>query len=250
MYDPKRLELLAKANLFNLAGNPYPGRAIIVGLDDTGQYLIQVYWIMGRSDNSRNRIFAFEGGRLFTEAADPSKVKDPSLIIYNAMREVEDGGCAIGVVSNGHQTDGVANSYKNGRSLHAELEQWEYEPDAPNFTPRITAVSCWLGGQECVAMSLLRKSLWAEKCDRHLYEFDRLGRGFGHCLTTYAGDGAPLPSFQGEPFLLPLCGDADFIATTFWEALDPDNRVSLAVKFMPKSGPSRITVINKYSKVA
>lgn len=249
--QPERLRLLAKANLFNLGGNPYPGRIIVAGLDETGENLAQVYAIMGRSQNSRNRIFANEGGRLYTEAADPSKVKDPSLIIYHAMREARGLNYTLYVVSNGHQTDGVANGYSRGENLYEVMRGWEYEPDKPNFTPRITATSLWLDdGAHIVEMALLRKSPWHEICNRHLYEINDIGPGFGYCITTYSGDGDPLPAFQGEPYLLPLRGNIRLIAENFWETLDPDNRVSLAVKFIPKNGPSETVIINKFSKVA
>ncbi len=241
----------AASNLEALTKNPYPGRGIVVGLNDSGQSLVQVYWIMGRSENSRNRIFGSEGSRLFTEAADQSKVKDSSLIIYNAMDEtLSPDDIAVSVVSNGHQTDIVKLAYFNGESLGKATRHFQYEPDRPNFTPRITAVSSWVNGTARVEMAIQRKSLWDDACDRHLYEINGLGKGFGYCFHTYSGDDEPLPAFQGEPYLMPLGGDANFIAGTYWDALNADNRVSLAVKFIPKNGPSEIIIINKYSKVA
>lgn len=241
-----RMKLLADANLLALSQNPYPGRGIVVGLDETGENLVHGYWLMGRSEKSRNRILSCEGGRLFTEFADPSKVKDgedTSLVIYNAMRVARD--CAV--VSNGHQTDDVAQ--KGMISLGGYI----YEPDAPNFTPRITACSFWnrAEGTWRTTMSILRKSPWigSSGCHRHLYGLNDMGRGFGHCITTYSGDGDPLPAFQGEPYLLSLEGDAPTMAAKLWEALNAENRVSLAVKFIPISGPSHITIINKYEKV-
>ena len=250
MKQPQRLEVLAKANLFNLGGNPYPGRAIVAGLDETGANLVQVYWIMGRSENSRNRIFSCENGRLFTEAADLSKVKDPSLIIYNAMREAEYlPGAVAYIASNGDQTDTAVNFIREPHGFHEAMNRRQYEPDAPNFTPRITALSWWqYKGNAGAQMSILRKSPWSDACDRHLYEFHGIGRGFGYCLTTYSGGGDPLPAFQGEPYLLPLLGNARLIAENFWDTLDPDNRVSLAVKFIPKNGPSETVIKNKYKK--
>lgn len=237
----KRLKLFADANLLALSENPYPGRGIIVGLDETGKSLAQVYWIMGRSENSRSRVFGCEGGRLFTEPTNPKSVKDITLTIYNAMRTARD--CAV--VSNGHQTDDVA---EKGMGL---LRHYSYEPDSPNFTPRITACSYWNREQKVwrTVMSILRRSPWGDACDRHLYEFGDIGPGFGYCMTTYEGDGNPLPAFQGEPYLLPLRGDAPAMAAELWGALNADNRVSLAVKFIPKDGPSHITFINKYEKM-
>lgn len=237
----------AKSNLGKLAENPYPGRGIIVGLDETGKNLIQVYWIMGRSDNSRNRVFSQDAktGRLFTEAADPAKVKDPSLIIYNAMVE----NMMWLVVSNGHQTDDVANRIMNGESSRRIMREWEYEPDIPNFTPRITAVSYWLSREPRAWMSILRKSPWSDLCERNLYE-PAMYPGFGHCITTYSGDGDPLPPFQGDPLLMPLeSNSASQVAFDYWKALNAENRVALAVKFIPRTGHSRIIIINKYEKV-
>ena len=242
----EHLKLLADANLFKLSGNPYPGRGIVVGLDETGEYLVQVYWIMGRSPNSQNRVFGREGDRLFTEAADPREVKDPSLIIYNAMREYRDSmGLSLAIVSNGHQTDAVA---KEGMIA---LHKYVYEPDAPNFTPRITGCSFWRrsGGISGAELSVLRKSPWDDYCDRCSYEYDELHLGYGYCITTYSGDGNPLPSFQGEPYLLPLVGGCNFIRETFWTTLNAQNRVAVAVKFIPKHGISQTFVINKYTKV-
>ncbi|MDO8523764.1 MAG: IMP cyclohydrolase [bacterium] len=232
----------AESNLAALARNSYVGRGMIVGLDDSGKFLVQMYWIMGRSENSRNRVFEREGGRLFTEAADPSKVKDPSLIIYNAMGEQSTG---MAVVSNGHQTDAVMGV--NSEDVLQILSDWQYEPDE-NFTPRITAVSYWWKDKANAEISLLRKSPFGDDCNRNLYKRNGIGKGFGYCITTYVGDGDPLPAFQGEPYLLPLGGDANFIAGTYWDALNADNRVSLAVKFIPKEGPSHIVINNKYKK--
>lgn len=249
----QKLKQEAAANLAALARNPYPGRVIIIGLDQKGENLVQVYAIMGRSENSRNRVFGYEGGRIFTEAANPSKMKDPRLVIYNAMREVlvRDMDSTMNVVSNGDQTDKVADGYNEDKSFQWAMSQCTYEPDEPNFTPRITACSYWLrSGKPVGIMSLLRKSPWSDECDRHLYELNGFGQGFGHCLTTYQGDGNPLPAYRGEPRLMPLLGDLDWIADMYWEMLNPDNRVSLAVKFIPRLGLSSTVIRNQYLKVA
>jgi len=248
-YVTKRM---AESNLEGLANNSYPGRGIVVGLDKTGEYLVLIYWIMGRSANSRNRVFV--KGRddsISTQPADPSQVKDPSLIIYTAVREVGYAGRTVHVVSNGKQTDEIADAYRTGRNLYDTLNRYEYEPDTPHFTSRITACSGWRlpKASPVTIMSILRKSPWSNVCDHHQYEFNGIGRGFGHCITTYAGDGDPLPAFHGEPYLLPLCGDASSVASTFWRVLNSENRVSLVVKFVPKhGGPSQIVINNEYSK--
>lgn len=243
------LQLQAKANFARFSENPYPGRIIIAGLDESGENLVQLYAIMGRSENSRNRVFSTEGSRLFTEAADPAKVKDPSLIIYNAMLEEDDQIDRTAVVSNGHQTDSVTEGLLLGRNLEDLMYDWVYEPDKPNYTPRITATSTWLEDGISIDMSILRKSPFSDACDRHLYEINDVGRGFGYCFHTYSGDGDPLPAFRGEPYLVPLLGDMNNIANAYWEALNVDNRVSLAVKFIPKKGESKLIIVNQYSKV-
>lgn len=248
-------------NMLRLGMNSYPGRGIVVGLDETGQNLVQAYWIMGRSTGSRNRVFGHdESGRVFTEIADPSLLKegeDTSLIIYNAMRELSfDGKQYLSVVSNGAQTDAVISPLAGVRmeTLAYNLRTWRYEPDKPNYTPRITAVMMWMkyqdGDSPLLQIYILRKSLWSDKCDRNLFEIAGVGRGYGYCIHTYVGDGDPLPAFQGEPYLLPLVGDIEMVANDYWEILNPDNKVSLAVKFIPKSGPSQIVIRNKYCKDA
>ncbi len=240
---------LAQANFSALSQNPYPGRGIVAGLDETGQYLVQVYWIMGRSENSRNRVFKADGetGRLFTEAADPAKVKDPSLIIYNAMRERGDWYNTLDfVVSNGDQTDTVTNSV-GPLYLSRVLDGRMYEPDEPNFTQRITAVHSLWKEKPQLQMSILRRSMFGAARDRIEFVYDYLYPGFGHCITTYVGDGNPLPPFRGDPLVMPLTGGREDIARTYWDSLNEANRVSLAVKWIEiGNGRSDIHIINKY----
>lgn len=234
----------ARANLEDLRRNPYPGRGIIVGLDETGEYMIQVYWIMGRSENSRNRVFDHEERRVFTEPADLAKVQDPSLIIYNAM----DAMNGYHVVSNGHQTDVALRHLVCGSNLHISVGKYQYEPDRPNFTPRITAVSSWKKGVPMAQISILRKSAQGETCDRCFYTFGEIGRGIGYCVTTYSGDGDPLPSFRGEPYPLPLTGGIDEIGETLWDVLNHENRVSLVVKSI-RIGSCRIDIDRRRSGI-
>jgi hypothetical protein len=216
----------AENNLLALKKNPYPGRGIIVGMDETGKYLIQVYWIMGRSENSRNRIFVIEkNGVLKTAPFDPVKVKDPSLIIYTAMAET----LTHYAVSNGHQTLDALSI----KGLGSSLEKWEYEPDNPNYTPRISALlEPRVFAPQIAELSLLKKSPFSDECDRYLYKLAIPDPGLGYCITTYNGDGDPLPSFTGDPYLLPLAGGIEDIAQTIWDSLNKDNKVSLAVKFI------------------
>lgn len=245
------LELLSASNVLSLEGSPYPGRGMIVGY--WNGLLVQVYWIMGRSFNSRNRVFVLgEDGVLFVEAADPSKVEDPRLIIYTAMREEMINNVRYCVVSNGSQTDVVADGIAEDHSMQASLKNKNviYEPDSPNFTPRITAMCHFEHGKPIIEMSLLRKSPFSDECCRHLFEINGIGSGFGHCLTTYRGDnGDPLLPFRGEPYLLPLAGDANAIADFYWKKLNADNKVALAVKFIPEIGRSHTVIRNKYTQV-
>lgn len=236
-------EALAQTNLLALKQNPYPGRGLVVGLDSSFQYLIQAYWIMGRSKNSRNRIFVAESdGLLKTAPADPKSVEDPSLIIYTAMAE---DFCNRYAVSNGHQTLDALDP--NGLSY---LENWQYEPDAPHYTPRISAVIDFLTWPACAEISILRKSPFTARCERSFFTLDLASSGRGYCITTYSGDGNPLPAFRGEPYLLPLKGNIDQVAQNLWESLNEKNRVSLAVKFIDRdSGVSKIKIINKYEAV-
>jgi IMP cyclohydrolase len=243
-------EVSAAKNMQDLSQNPYPGRGIVVGLDESAQYIVQIYWIMGRSENSRNRVFDVdnETGRLYTEPADSTKVSDPSLIIYNAMRE--NGGYYV--VSNGDQTNTVmVDIGREGPfSLQKALYSREYEPDGPNFTQRITAVSKLTRGRPLLSMSILRKSEFGEECDRITYNLNPKP-GFGYCITTYASDGNPLPPFRGDPLVMPLMGNTEDIIKAYWEALDTENRVSIAVKVIEiGNGRSDTYIINKNTTVA
>lgn len=244
---------LAGLHISVLSENSYPGRGIIVGLDDSGN-MILVYWIMGRSENSRNRILVYEEktGRVCAEVANSSKNTDTSLTIYNAMIEGQCFEGTIHVVSNGNQTDSVVNDYKLGKRLRATLLAYSYEPDEPHFTPRITAMSSWVRGEPFAELSILRKSPSSKDCDRHFYGMShssslfKFEPGLGCCMTTYSGNGNPLPSFKGNPYLVPLRGDIETIADTYWKVLNPDNKVSLAVKCVPRQGSSKVVIRNKY----
>lgn len=243
---------------YHKISHSYPGRGIVCGLDESEKYLVQIYWIMGRSPNSRNRIFIEEAdGILKTEAADLSKVKDSSLIIYTAMLSDED----TFVVSNGAQTEDALEAGSNiyGLEYGQFTENWQYEPDKPNFTPRITSVSSieYYGDRSVeektilLQMSLLKKSPFGKSCERHLFSYNSLLAGAGYCITTYSGDGNPLPAFEGEPYLLPLTGTQEEILEAYWKVLDEENKISLAVKFINiDTREQKILIKNKYEKVA
>lgn len=241
----------AEDNLRALQENPYPGRGFILGLNETGTHLIQVYWIMGRSANSRNRVFEDRnGGNLWTAPADPSQLEDPSLIIYRAMAEEEGGG--VYVVSNGCQTDlffGALGIPLHPLEVERSLMQLGYEPDEPNFTPRITGIMT-LGG--ITRIWVVRRTTFPNSDDHESlsFEYGAPCPGLGHCVTTYTGDGNPLPSFNGEPYLMPLLGTPIDIVNRVWDALNVDNRVSLAVKSVDRgTRESRIEIINAYEQI-
>ncbi|MEI6057915.1 MAG: IMP cyclohydrolase [bacterium] len=242
----------AAANLKSLFANPYPGRGIVVGRDESDN-LIQIYWIMGRSVGSRGRIFCVEGCRVHTEQTDPSAGGDTSLIIYNAMR------CQGNqhVVSNGKQTDDiilrVVTSDSNSEALFTAMSTYQYEPDAPNFTPRIGAiVSAGHRKHQGFHLAMNRKVAGGDFCEYLSFSYpdDHMPLGLGRMITTYAGDGNPLPPFVGEPLLVPLQGDIEEILTAYWFALNEANRVSIAVKVIdPYTGNASVLVRNKYEKI-
>lgn len=223
--------------------NPYPGRGLVVGRAADGAWL-QVYWIMGRSEHSRNRRFVAEGTTLRTEPVDAGKVEDPSLILYEAMLEAP--GCYL--VSNGDQTRTLLEALSAGASFEAALATREREPDAPNYTPRISGMLALAGGDAELRLSLLRANAHdPARTDRFSFQYAPPARGLGLGLTTYEGDGSPLPSFRGEPLWLPLEGGAEDVLGLYWEALDRENRVALAVKrIAPEGGPGRILLRNRY----
>jgi len=230
----------------HLAANPYPGRGLVLGRSADGQAWLQVYWIMGRSANSRNRVFVSAGSTLRTELFDAAAVEDPKLILYDAMLELE----RAYLVSNGDQTRTVYDALVRGGSFEGALATREREPDAPNFTPRITGLIDLRGAEPAFALSLLKANRAdPERTDRTTYRPAPPPSGLGLGLTTYQGDGSPLPSFEGEPLWLPLAGSPEAVLARYWEALDRENRVSLAVKRIPLGGgPGVLWVRNRHAR--
>ena len=225
-----------------LSANPYPGRGIVLGQTPDGTRMVVAYFIMGRSPNSRNRVFERTEDGIRTRAYDPSKVEDPSLIIYNPLRTVD--GTLI--VTNGDQTDTVRDALVAGRSFEDALETREFEPDAPNLTPRISGLLLPDGRYQ---LSIL-KSADAEgsACSRFYFNYPPLA-GVGHFLHTYNSDGDPLPSFTGEPRRVAIADDVEAFTRMMWEALDPDNRVALYVRSVSLTGgPECDYLINQNSE--
>jgi IMP cyclohydrolase len=239
-------EVAAENFANHLRLNPYPGRGLVIGRSSVDAAWLMLYWIMGRSEHSRNRRFAVEDGTtLRTEPVDSSLVTDPSLIIYEAMLELP----ALYLVSNGDQTRTLHDMLAAGGSFEAAMALREREPDAPNYTPRISGMLDLRDPSPSVVLSILKANPFnPELTDRFTYRPAPPAPGFGLGLTTYAGDGNPLPGFAGDPLPLPLQGSAEEILETYWEALDPANRISLALKRIPADrGPGEIFVRNRFA---
>ena len=212
----------------------------MIGRNHENSWIV-IYWIMGRSSNSRNRILRHENGILRTEAADPTLVEDPELIIYNAMRDVENRI----VVSNGSQTDTICEGLMQGASIYTSMYTERHEPDAPNYTPRISGFF-ERKKSSMILVKISKSDLSVEYSEHHFYRYSEIPPGYGYCLTTYMGDGNPLPSFHGDPIMLPLEGDAEQIADIYWQGLNADNRISLAARELEKSGKDRLKIINRF----
>jgi IMP cyclohydrolase len=232
---------LAERNLTqHIAENVYPGRGIVIGRNEENSWIV-IYWIMGRSSNSRNRIFTHVNGILRTEAADPSLLEDPSLIIYNVMRNVDQRI----VVTNGSHTDTICDGLAQDESFYTSLHSKKHEPDAPNYTTRISGII--EPTTSSMALSRITKSDFSAEHSTHFYyRYNEIPPGYGYCLTTYMGDGNPLPAFEGDPILVPLEGDAERIANFYWQKLNQDNRISLFVRELESSGENRLKIINRF----
>jgi hypothetical protein len=206
--------------------------------------MVQVYWIMGRSENSRNRVFVQEGEVVRTAPFDESKVKDPSLIIYNCTRVA---GSAH-IVTNGDQTDTIFEALGKGGSFESALDTRTFEPDEPNYTPRISGVVDLADGLNAYRLGILKTiGNDPERPVRQYFNFGKAIPGAGHFIATYSGDGKPLPSFGGEPQLVEIPVEIDAARDLYWGALNEDNRVSLLVKFIdPESGSSEVRIVNKH----
>ena len=209
-----------------LENNSYPGRGIILGRSADNESAVIAYWIMGRSANSRNRVFTETEDGIQTEAFDPSKLEDPSLIIYHHVRMVGDKT----IVTNGNQTDTIRNALLEHHCYRHALQQREFEPDAPNYTPRISGVVEKNGDYK---LSILKSNNGdPSSCLRYFFEYNNPKAGEGHFISTYMGDGNPLPSFEGEPKPVKLEGGIDAFGDLLWKALNEDNKVSLFVRYI------------------
>lgn len=234
---------MEKQNLLEqLKSNPYPGRGIVLGRSADGKSAVAAYFIMGRSENSRNRVFVSTEDGIRTEAHDPAKMTDPSLIIYHPVRKVG-GGL---VVTNGDQTDTIRDYMLKGKPFTEALKTRTFEPDGPNYTPRISGL---LKADGSFRLSILKSAEGdPSSCLRYFYHYDAPLAGEGRFIHTYQGDGDPLPSFEGEPVRVGLdAPDPEAQADQIWEALNPENKVSLFVRFVRlEDGTHQDVIRNRY----
>lgn len=226
-----------------LKGNEYPGRGIILGKTPDGIKAVTAYFIMGRSENSRNRVFVEDKEGIRTQAFDSSKLSDPSLIIYAPVRVL--GNKTI--VTNGDQTDTIYDLMDRQMTFEQALRTREFEPDAPNYTPRISGIMHLEDGKYNYAMSILKSNNGNPKaCNRYTFAYENPVAGEGHFIHTYMGDGNPLPSFEGEPKLVEITDDIETFTDLIWNSLNEDNKVSLFVRYIDiATGKYETKIVNK-----
>ena len=226
-----------------LSGCAYPGRGIVIGKSEDGTKAVTAYFIMGRSANSRNRVFVEDGEGIRTQAFDESKLEDPSLIIYAPVRVLNNST----IVTNGDQTDTIYDLMKAGKTFEQSLRTRKFEPDEPNFTPRISGILNFENGEFDYAMSILKSNNGnPDACNRYTFAYENPVAGEGHFIHTYQCDGNPLPSFEGEPKLVEIDGDIDQFTDMVWNNLNQDNKVSLFVRFIDiETGEYETKIVNK-----
>ncbi len=229
-----------------LAGNTYPGRGIVVGRSEDGRYAVAAYFIMGRSANSRNRIFVPDGEGIRTQAYDESKMEDPSLIIYAPVRVLGTNT----IVTNGDQTDTIYQGLMDGKTFGEALKVRTFEPDAPNYTPRISALLDIRGGEYEYKMHIIKSADGDPASSEHFtFSYENPAAGEGHFIHTYLSDGNPLPSFEGEPERVDISGDIDTFTDLVWKNLDKDNKVSLFVRYIDiQSGEYETRIVNVHGE--
>lgn len=226
-----------------LKSNAYPGRGIVIGKSANGKYAVTAYFIMGRSSNSRNRVFVTEGEGIRTEAFDPSKLEDPSLIIYAPVRVLGNDT----IVTNGDQTDTIYEGMDRQLTFEQSLRSREFEPDAPNYTPRISGVMHIEEGKYSYEMSILKSNHGdGSSCVRNTFSYETPLAGEGHFIHTYMHDGNPLPSFRGEPKQVEIPDDMNAFTDMLWSSLNEENKVSLFVRYIDiATGKYETKIINK-----
>lgn len=226
-----------------LQGNQYPGRGILLGRSASGKSGVIAYFIMGRSENSRNRIFVEDGQGIRTEAFDPAKMTDPDLIIYHPVRVFD----RTTIVTNGDQTDTIYDFFSKGKSFQAALRTRTFEPDEPNNTPRISGILKWKKNKMSYRLSILKSAEGNSKSvQRFFFEYPKPIAGQGHLIHTYRCDGSPIPSFEGEPVTVAVPNDMEAFTKMLWESLDAENKVSLFVRYIDlETGDCHTKIVNK-----
>lgn len=226
----------------DLAGNSYPGRGIVIGQSADGKQAVIAYFIMGRSENSRNRVFVEEGAGIRTQAFDPAKLSDPSLVIYAPVRVLGEAT----IVTNGDQTDTIYDFLKEGKTFEEALRTRTFEPDGPNYTPRISGIVERRQGSFSYKLSIL-KSCGGDPDFAQRFFFEYTPKpGLGHFIHTYKQDGDPIPSYEGEPTPVLIEGDIDAFTASLWENLNQDNKVSLFVRTIDlTTGGTETRIVNK-----
>lgn len=239
--EDKRMKMISLEQ--ELQNNTYPGRGIVIGKSEDGKSAVTAYFIMGRSSNSRNRIFVEDGLGIRTQAFDPSKLEDPSLIIYAPVRVL--GNKTI--VTNGDQTDTIYEGMDKQLTFEQSLRSREFEPDGPNYTPRISGIMHIEKDTYSYAMSILKSNNGnPEACNRYTFAYENPVAGEGHFIHTYMHDGNPLPSFEGEPKLVSIPNSIDAFTDTLWNNLNEENKVSLFVRYIDiATGETKTKIVNK-----
>ena len=227
----------------DLSGNAYPGRGIVIGRSEDGKYAVTAYFIMGRSVNSRNRVFVEDGEGIRTQAFDPAKLSDPHLVIYAPVRVL--GNTTL--VTNGDQTDTIYEGMDKQMTFEQSLRSREFEDDAPNYTPRISGVMHVENGKFNFGMSILKSDEGdGSRCNRYTYAYEDPKAGEGRFIHTYIGDGNPLPSFEGDPTKVDIKGNIDEFTKLVWDNLNEENKVSLFVRYIEiATGKYETRIINK-----
>ncbi len=238
------MEMISLAQ--ELRENSYPGRGIVIGRSEDGRKAVTAYFIMGRSENSRNRVFVEEGEGIRTQAYDASKLTDPSLIIYAPVRVL--GGKTI--VTNGDQTDTVYECMEKGLTFEQALRTRKFEPDGPNYTPRISGILEIENGSFDYTMSILKSDNGdPSSCNRYTFSYENCPAGEGHFIHTYKCDGNPLPSFEGEPKLVAIPNDMEKFTNMLWLNLNEENKVSLFIRYIDiETGKYETKIVNKNEK--
>ncbi len=241
------MEKAVETNLDALRNSRYPGRGIIIGQTPDARHFVQVYWIMGRSAGSRDRVFVAENETVRTRAFDESVPENPSLVVYRPIRVLN----ARHIVSNGDHTDTIFNGMQNGGSFESALNTRTFEPDPPIFTPRIAGIVDLNDSGAAYRIGILKALAgYGESASRQYFSYATAIPGIGHCITTYSDDGDPPPAFAGEPYAVELHDGIETTRDFYWNLLDEANRVSLLVKFIDvASGNTNLRIVNKYRQL-